>query len=391
MYFIGDEEIEALKNLFEKKRLYRYQSAYQSECDLFEKEFCEYINSPYSLLLTSGTNALYLALVSSGVQPGDEVMIPAYTFVATAAAVLHAGAIPILINIDEQLSLDFSDAEAKLTTKTKAVILVHMDGLVANVSVAKTFCSVKSLVLIEDVAQAIGADFEGKKLGTHGDYGCYSLNESKNISCGEGGILITKLRSQFEKAFCLHDGPSVFSPSKKSFYTEINPILGLSMRVSEIQGAIMRVQLRRLEIILAGLRQRKSIFKEHLSSINIFKIVEGYSDQECASSLHFQFKDPLQSSHYRKKLSEIGILLGPVTARPAHASWKWSHLLNSESQPHKNCNPYFFSEKKYDYSTMNYLQSVEILTKTEKFEIDLHLTLDHTIALAGKMKEIFLS
>ena len=156
MYYIGDEEITALKELFEKKRLFRYQPNAQSECDLFEAEFSKYLGTQRSLLLTSGTNALILALRAAAITTGDEVLIPAYTFVATAAAVLQIGAIPVVVNIDSNLSICCDDAMKKISSKTKAIIAVHMDGLAANMDDVISLSQKHNLVVIEDVAQAIG-------------------------------------------------------------------------------------------------------------------------------------------------------------------------------------------------------------------------------------------
>lgn len=389
MYLIGEEEIEALRRLFEKKRLYRYQSGYQSECELFEKEFSAYANTSHALILSSGTNALILSLLAAGIQPGDEVLIPSYTFVATAAAVVNAGAIPILVNIDEQLSLDINEAQSKLTSKTKALILVHMDGLVANIDGALEFCKQHKLIFIEDCAQAIGAGFQSKKIGSFGDFGCFSLNENKNISCGEGGILITNNLTRYKTAFSLHDTPAQFSPSKKDFLTDITPVIGFSMRVSEIQGCIMRVQLTRLDSILNQLKQRKQIFKSALNKYEkLFRIVEGYSSQECSTSIHLQFADLEKTSLFAKKLRESGLLFAPVTTRPAHASWKWSQLLGKRSHIQKEYNPYLNTQKNYDYNLSNYLKSVEILTRTVKMDLSLEWSLEDTQLMAAKAVEV---
>lgn len=373
MYFIGDEEIEALRNLFAKQKLYRYQPGEKSECDLFEDEFSRYTESPHSLILSSGTNSLAVALLAAGLQPGDEVLLPAYTFVATAAAVVHAGGVPIIVNVDKNLSMDFQDAVSKLTSRSKALILVHMDGLVANIIQAEKFCKKHSLVFVEDVAQSIGGAFEGKKLGTFGDFGCFSLNENKNISCGEGGILITKKRAHFEKAFCLHDGPAQFNPTKKDFFAEIKPFLGLSMRVSEIQGAIMRIQLGRLDYILAELKKRKEIFIKALENLPYTEYVGGYSQGECHSSLHLQFPDLERATVVSLKLRKGGFKFAPVTGRPAHASWKWTHLLGPRSYPAAEC-----------------VQSVDILTRTYKAEINIHLSLEETAIAAENLKRTLL-
>lgn len=388
MYFIGDEEIEALKKLFEKKRFYRYQSGYQSECDLFEKEFSAFTQTPYSLLLSSGTNALMVSLLAAGIQPGDEVLIPTYTFVATAAAVVQAGAIPVLIDIDRNLSLDLAQAKKKISDRTKAVILVHMDGLAANVLETQKFCEEHSLIFIEDVAQAIGGSFGNKKLGSFGSFGCYSLNENKNISCGEGGIVVTQNRKAYEKAFCLHDTPAQFNPTKKDFFTEISPFIGFSMRVSEIQGAIMRVQLTRLDFILNELRMRKSALCHSLGGLDGIAVVQGYSPGECASSLHLQLTDPEKINIIGKKLREVGYLFAPVTTRPAHASWKWNHLLGERSHLQQEANPFLKTDRKYSYHPSEYLQSVEILMRTMKMEIDMRLSVEDSKMAGQKIREV---
>lgn len=388
MYFIGDEELDALKRLFERKRFYRYQASYQSECDLFEKEFSEYAGVPYSLILSSGTNAIMLALLAAGVKPGDEVLVPTYTFVATATAVIQAGAIPVLVDVDKNLSLDLNSAKSKISEKTKAVILVHMDGLVANISETKKFCEGNSLVFIEDVAQAIGARYENKVVGSFGDFGCYSLNENKNISCGEGGIVITRDRVSYEKLFCLHDTPAQFNPTKKDFFKEITPFIGFSMRVSEIQGAIMRVQLGRLSYIMDELKKRKLILKRALADIGGVDVISGYSDGECCSSIHLFFPDQEKANYFGKKLRDNGFLFIPVTTRPAHASWKWNHLLGERSHIQEAVNPYNRTEKNYSYHISNYLQSVDILMKTLKMDIDIHLSYEDTEAAAQKIKKV---
>lgn len=392
MHIIGDEEIAAIKILFDqKKRLYRYNADESSECDLFEREYSKYIGAEHSLLLSSGTNSLVIALLAGGIQPGDEVLIPAYTFVATATAVLQAGAIPVVVNIDSQLSLDFKEAENLITNKTKALILVHMDGLVANIPAATDFCKKNNLLFVEDVAQAIGATFQGKKLGTFGRFGCYSLNENKNISCGEGGILVTQEKALYETAFCLHDTPAQFNPTKKKFFTEITPFVGFSMRVSEIQGAIMRVQLKRLDFILSELKKCKEIYLHKLQDISHLKIIQGYDPVgECHSSLHLQMPDEKRALEICKKSYDLGITIAPVTSRPAHAVWQWSGLFGKRSHIQKSRNPYT-NDQSYSYANFNYLQSIDILMRTLKLDFNIHLDQTEIEQNAEKLRNILLA
>lgn len=388
MYQIGDEEIDALIKLFAKKKFYRYHPKDPTECDQFEAEFAKWMGSSHSLILTSGTNALLAALLSIGISPGDEVLIPAYTFIATAAAVVQAGAIPILVNIDNNLGMDAQDAKSKITPRTKAIIPVHMDGLAANMSALLELAHTHNLAVIEDVAQAVGGSYQGKALGSMGVFGCYSFNENKNISCGEGGALITNNRKLYERAFCLHDAPVQFSPSRKDFFQEITPFLGFSMRVSEIQGTLMRVQLSRLDNILKSLRDRKRIYVEHLTGLKDVQVLLGHcSEGDCASSLHLQFSDPIQAMTVGKTLREAGALFAPVTTRPAHAGWKWMHLFADHAHIQPSRNPFLNSSEDYSYVTSDYLQSIDILTKTVKMDLNIDLSLEETTKHALLIRE----
>lgn len=371
MYYIGDEEINALKELFERKKLFRYQVNTQSECDLFEAEFSSYLGTRHSLLLSSGTNALILALRAAGIQTGDEVLIPSYTFVATAAAVVQIGATPIIVNIDSNLSICCEDAEKKITSKTKAIIPVHMDGLAADMDGVLRLAERHSLIIIEDVAQAIGGSYKNKKLGSLGLFGCYSLNENKNISCGEGGALTTNDLKMYDTAFRLHDTPVQFSPSRKEAFKNMNPEIGYSMRASEIQGTIMRVQLSRLQGIIDQLNQRKTIFKKTLGHLNNASLVPGHCEAgDCGSAFHLRFEDIEKGYSLSQKLRSQDLPFFAVTSRPAHAAWNWIHLLPQQ------------------YERSQFIDSIEILSRTYKMAISLDWSLEKTHEAAERAEKI---
>src|SRR5579885_1353434 len=188
MYQIDEREIAAIRRVVSKRRLFRYQSEGPGECDRFEREFAAKIGTRHSLLVTSGTNALIAALSSAGIGPGDEVIIPSYTFVATATAVTSVGAIPVIANIDETLGISPAEIRALITDRTRAIIPVHMDGLASDMREIMKLARKHKLVVIEDVAQAIGGRFEGRRVESKGDFVHFSPTENKNISCGEGGI-----------------------------------------------------------------------------------------------------------------------------------------------------------------------------------------------------------
>lgn len=390
MYEIGDRELERVRQVLASGNLFRYQKDRLGECDHFEREFSERIGVAHSLLVTSGTSALVAALGAAGVGPGDEVIVPSYTFVATPMAVLQVGAIPVIADIDESLGISPASVRARLTSRTRAIIPVHMDGLPSDLASLETIAREANVAIIEDVAQAIGGSFQGRRLGSRGALGCFSLNQNKNISCGEGGILTTSRRDLFERAFCFHDGAAQFNPIHRELFREISPFLGGSMRVSEITGALMRAQLERLDGILVRLRERKKIWIETLSDLPGVRTIGGNcADGDCGSSLHLLFEGPELAIAAQRALVKIGLLFAPPSARPAHVSWKWSPYLGARATGDARTNPYRIEAR--DYPTSEVIQTVSILTRTLKYDIEYGLPLTETRALAERVRAVLRS
>lgn len=374
MYEVGEEEVRAVAKVLLSKKYYRYPASEKGECDLFEREFAETIGVKHAIILSSGTNALAIALIARGIGPGDEVLVPAYTFVATAAAVKLAGAKPVVVNVDDELGLSVADARTKINSRTKAIIPVHMDGLVADLKGAKRLADDHCLFLLEDCAQALGGSFGKKRLGAVGHAGAFSLNDNKNISCGEGGIVVTDDSALYRKMFKLHDMASQYNPVKKKLYDGATPEMGLSTRVSELQGAIMRVQLKRLDKILKRLRERKDVLLESLKGAPGVRPVTGHSRAgDCASALHLRFSDPSVAARASKALMENGITAAFPTLRPAHVAWKWMDMIEP-------------SEAKL--ATAMLLPSVEIMMSTLKYDVPYDLTLAETRKLAKKLRTV---
>jgi 8-amino-3,8-dideoxy-alpha-D-manno-octulosonate transaminase len=371
MYECGEEEVEAARRVLLSKSLFRYQSGRQGECDLFEHEFAAHIGAGHSILLNSGTNALVAALRAYGIGADDEVIVPAYTFVATPAAVRLVGATPVIANIDASLGLDVHDARKKITSRTRAIIPVHMDGLAADMNGIMALAQEFGLVVIEDCAQAIGGSYKGRRLGSIGHAGAFSLNVNKIISCGEGGIVTTSDRTKYETMFGIHDLSAIYSPVKKDLLQNVEPFLGSSMRVSELLGAVARVQLGRLDEILAKLRERKQRLIHALQDAAEVRIVSGHcGDGDCGTSLHFKFSDPVAAAFGSKLLGKAGIVAAPPTLRPAHVAWKWIDLVHPKAEA---------AAAKGDL-----LPSMDIILSTLKYDIDPSLDLNETDRLAQK-------
>ncbi|WP_075900019.1 DegT/DnrJ/EryC1/StrS family aminotransferase [Moorena bouillonii] len=266
---IGKEELDEVIEVITSRELSRYRFDDQTGRSIpkvyqFEREFEKFTGAKHCLALNSGTSALLAALAALGIGPGDEVIVPGYTFIASIASVAYSRGIPILAEIDESLTIDPDDVERKITHRTKAIMAVHMLGKPCNMTRLKEIANRHNLYLVEDVAQACGASYKGKKLGTIGDVGAFSLNVFKVITSGEGGMLITNNTNTYERAFAFHDHGS--QPFRLGLAGEGN-LLGLNLRMNELVGAVALAQVRKLAKILSTLKDKKYKFKKALSLI----------------------------------------------------------------------------------------------------------------------------
>lgn len=325
MYEIGKEELSALEKLFSSQQLFRYQGSQQSQCELMEQNFSSYLGRGNSLLVTTGTNALILSLQALGVGPGDEVLVPSYSFIADIVAILKVGAKPIIIKVDDKLNLDLNDATQKMSDKTKAMLLVYMDGLFPQIEIYMDFCQKNKLFLIEDVAQALGGEYQGRRLGSFGDASCFSFNKDKIISSGEGGIVNFKHEDHFKKALMLHDFPVKFGQTFQQYLSEVPFELGHSMRVSEITAAILNVQLNRLPKIVSKLRMHRQALIEAAPDL---PWVKAYQDQTQASTqLLLKCRSPQEVAELTGQLLNLKVAALPLYGKPVHCYWQWDELV----------------------------------------------------------------
>lgn len=222
------------------------------------------LDVPYVHTVSSGTTALSTALASSGIGAGDEVIVPPFTFVATIEAIVLAGAIPVFAEIDNTLCLSPEGIEQVITSKTKAVNLVHMCGSMGHIDKIKALCEKHNLVFLEDACQATGATYKGKALGTIGDVGCLSFDSVKTISCGEGGAILTNSKKIYDFAHQYSDhGHDHLGMDRGA---EKHPVMGSNYRISEMNAAVGVAQWNKLDRILKIQRKNKSLLKESLRS-----------------------------------------------------------------------------------------------------------------------------
>jgi dTDP-4-amino-4,6-dideoxygalactose transaminase len=233
------------------------------EGEALEREIGTYVGAPHAVGCNSGTDALHLPLVAIGVGPGDEVVVPAFTFFATAEAVSYTGATPVFADIEPAtFNLSVRSLSEKVTAKTRAVIAVHLFGQCAALDEIAAFCRERGLVLIEDCAQALGAEYQGRRAGAWGDFGCFSFYPTKNLGAvGDAGLITTSSKKHDETLRMLrHHG------SRKTYLHER---VGWNSRLDELQAAVLRVKLRRLEEFNAARRRVAQRYREKLKGVEL--------------------------------------------------------------------------------------------------------------------------
>ena len=230
-----------------------------------EQEICSTFGSKYAQLVSSGTAALTTALSALGVGYGDEVIIPAFTFVASFEAVISVGAVPVMVDIDDTLTLDPVAVKNAITSKTKVIMPVHMCGSMADMDALQAICKEHHLVLLEDACQAIGGTYKGKKLGTIGDAGTFSFDFVKTITCAEGGAVMTNNKDVYIKCDGYSDhGHDHIGMDRGA---ETHPFIGYNFRISELHAAVGLAQIKRLNDFLAIQKKNHAALKNILAAV----------------------------------------------------------------------------------------------------------------------------
>ncbi len=260
---LGDEEADAAARVVRSGML-----ASGPEVAAFESEFAEYTGVRHAIAVSNGTTALHAALLGAGIGPGDEVIVPSFTFIATATAVSMCGAVPVFADVRrDRFTIDTEALAAHVTPRTKAIVGVHLFGQPFDVGPALDLCEDRNLVLIEDAAQAHGAEWRGRRVGSLGTAGCFSFYPTKNMTTGEGGMVTTD-----DDALAGHIRRLInHGQAEKYLHTE----LGYNYRMTDIGGAIGRVQLRRLPEFNARRQENGAYLSAHLDAPGIVPPVVG--------------------------------------------------------------------------------------------------------------------
>ena len=306
----GDEERKQVNDVLENGVLMRYgfdgMRNGHWKAKEFETAFAQRMQSNHCQLVSSGTSALTVALAAAGIGAGDEVIMPTFTFVASFESIMMLGAVPVLVDIDDTLTLDPTAVEAAITSRTRCVMPVHMCGSMADLRALKSICDKHDLLLLEDACQAIGGTFEGKPLGSYGDLGCFSFDFVKTITCGEGGGIITNSKQYSINADQYQDHGHDHIGNDRG--AETHPTLGYNFRISELNAAVGIAQLEKLDAILALQKRNYTIVREALETVEgvtFRRVPEGGEENYSFLSFFLPSEELTQKAH--KALAEAGV------------------------------------------------------------------------------------
>lgn len=387
MYEIGEEEIQAVAKVIRSQQLFRYRGVEGGECSQFERDLCERFGCKYALVVNSGTSALICSLVACGIGPGDEVIVPAYTFMATAAAVLAVGATPVIAEIDETLTLDADDAHRKVSTRTKAIIPVYMHGLPCAMSRFSAMAADSGLHVIEDACQGMGTVYQGRPAGAIGDIGAFSFNQFKIITSGEGGAIVTNNRELYEKALIQHDGGFVFRQHGDRLSVPVFP--GANYRTSEITGAILRVQLQRLDGLLSRLRERKRAAAQMLEGSAAYAPAPiHYDDGDCGQVIMLQVDTEERMRRLLKALATKGLMAGTPIDSAGHVYTHWTPVLRRQRADQVGTGAHQPSNFNYENERARCPRTLSILARTIGIPIIINESLDQVRRRAERIRTV---
>jgi len=328
MYRYGSEEERNVTEVIASGSWFRYYGK-EKHCDAvrrFERRLEEYTGAKHALATSSGTGALVSAFAALGVGPTDEVIVPGYTFIATAAAAIALGAVPVIAEMDETMTLDVEDAGRKISPRTKVIVPVHMLGHPADMDAVMGLARKHGLKVLEDAAQAVGASYKGRTLGTIGDMGCYSLQWHKIITTGEGGCVLTDDDALIDRATIYHDDAHCFRAKEEG----IPSFPGVNYRMSEIAGAVGLAQIERLPGILADLRRVKRRLVERLGDLGEFRIAPSHDpDGDAGTTLTIQAPDREAAERFTEKTGKNSVFRN--TATDWHIYYYWDYILEKRS------------------------------------------------------------
>jgi 8-amino-3,8-dideoxy-alpha-D-manno-octulosonate transaminase len=391
---IGREEEEAVLEVLRSKRLFRYYGPGESASavERFEHAVEERLNVDHALAVSSGSMALAAGLAALGVGPGDEVIVPAYTWIASAAAAVFLGAVPVLAEVDEALTLDAADVERRITPRTKVILVVHMRGGASNMDALTELARRKNLRILEDTAQAFGASYHGRSLGTIGDVGIFSLQFNKILTSGEGGVVTTNDEALYERALLFHDVAASMRSSLKDKAT----FVGTTGRMSELQGAVAGAQLPKLTAILDDMRENfrriKGAVAEAASAAGVTWRHQWDEEGDADLALIAYLPDASQAADIVAALKAEGVpasrLFDPATP-DYHVAYHWEPLIAQRSW--SSTTPWDFDPELPAIDPSSCPRTHQLLERAIQIDVSPELTDNQVAQLSRGIEKVFAS
>lgn len=345
-YEMGRPEIRAVERLIRSKFLFRYGwpgSGWTRQVERFESSFARFTGTKYAVATSSGTASLVTALAALGVGLGDEVIVPGFTFMATPLSVLAVGAVPVVADIDDALGLDPREVERKITRRTRAIIPVHMTGLIANLGPILRLARRRGIRVIEDCAQATGGSWRGRRVGSLGDAGAFSHNHYKTISAGEGGTVTVDSRRLFERAMLYQDaGAYFFDPRMRR--VSIPYFAGMNYRMSEVLAAILNEQMKRLPRMLRRMNAIKRVlFRELVGHPVCPPAPVNDLAGDCGKCIILRLAEPKLATRFADRLNRAGVATGSwfrSLSTDRHIYQNWWPILAKRGNIDPRSDPY---------------------------------------------------
>lgn len=391
---VDDREIEAVTALLKNPdRLFRYQGAQKGQSDMLEQELREKLDVPNALFISSGTAALTCCLSAFEIGPGDEVIVPGYTYIATASAVIDVGAVPVIAEIDNSLGLDPVDVEKKITPYTKAIIAVNMQGVPCKLDELRALAKKYNLYIIEDCCQAIGSTYKGKHCGVESDAFAWSTNFYKVLTCGEGGVFFAKNPQAFKRGLFQSDPAMDMWSTAIEGDTTVKAFARGGFRGNEISAAMLRVQLTKLDSILEKTRSLKKTLIKHLNTPKNYTLqhvddVEG----DCGFSFSMIVCTKELAKAFSEELLVEGLGIGSVYNHgfpDRHVYSYWDSIIYKQSATPAG---YPWKDPAYkgnvEYSVDMCPNTLDILARCLRLSIHVNMTEQNMIEFADAMNKV---
>jgi len=357
MFRVGQKEIDAIAKVLLSGEIFRYHDG--GECHRFEQRYAKVLGVEHVMMTSSGTTALAAALGGLGIGPGDEVIVPTCTYMASAVAVLAVGAIPVIVDIDETAMLDPKAVAAAVGPQTRAVMPVHMWGMVCDMNAIMKVAKKHKLLVVEDACQCVGGAYEGRMVGSIGHAAGFSFNYFKNMTCGEGGAVVTSDPEVAKRAGCMVDCCSFYWTGRDGDFV---PFASCGSRGSEIEGAMMNAQLDRIGSMIAAVRKQKKRILAETVDTGLKAVPSNSLDWECGSTVAYTLPTPEQADRFAAAVG--GCVMGK-TGR--HVCTEWDPVLSGQGAHHPALNPYKLPQNRKcrrKYSKPAWARSLDLLSRT---------------------------